>query len=104
MIARDEGPGIRDVEAALRDDYSGMGGLGLGLPGARRLMDEFDIESERGLGHDRDDEEVAGARRARAPARGAPPPWLSAARKPVEWGVATRCRRGETLNGDSRSS
>ncbi len=45
VIARDEGPGIRDVEAAVRDDYSGMGGLGLGLPGARRLMDEFDIES-----------------------------------------------------------
>jgi serine/threonine-protein kinase RsbT len=45
VVARDEGPGIRDVEAALRDDYSGMGGLGLGLPGARRLMDEFDIES-----------------------------------------------------------
>jgi serine/threonine-protein kinase RsbT len=45
VIARDDGPGIRDVEAALRDDYSGMGGLGLGLPGARRLMDEFDIES-----------------------------------------------------------
>jgi serine/threonine-protein kinase RsbT len=46
VIARDEGPGIRDVEAALRDDYSGMGGLGLGLPGARRLMDEFVIESD----------------------------------------------------------
>jgi serine/threonine-protein kinase RsbT len=45
VVARDEGPGIRDVEAALRDDYSGMGGLGLGLPGARRLMDEFVIES-----------------------------------------------------------
>jgi serine/threonine-protein kinase RsbT len=45
VIARDEGPGILDVEAALRDDYSGMGGLGLGLPGARRLMDDFDIES-----------------------------------------------------------
>lgn len=45
VVARDEGAGIRDVEAALRDDYSGRGGLGLGLPGARRLMDEFDIES-----------------------------------------------------------
>lgn len=45
VIARDEGPGIHDVEAALRNDYSGMGGLGLGLPGARRLMDEFVIES-----------------------------------------------------------
>jgi serine/threonine-protein kinase RsbT len=45
VIASDEGPGIRDVEAALRDDYSGRGGLGLGLSGARRLMDEFDIAS-----------------------------------------------------------
>jgi serine/threonine-protein kinase RsbT len=45
VIARDKGPGIRDVEAALRDDYSGMGGLGLGLPGARRLMDDFEVES-----------------------------------------------------------
>ena len=45
VIATDEGPGIRDVEAALRDDYSGRGGLGLGLPGARRLMDDFEIAS-----------------------------------------------------------
>jgi serine/threonine-protein kinase RsbT len=46
VIATDHGPGIRDVEAALRDDYSGRGGLGLGLPGARRLMDEFDVVSD----------------------------------------------------------
>ena len=46
MIATDAGAGIRDVEAALRDDYSGRGGLGLGLPGARRLMDEFEVESD----------------------------------------------------------
>jgi serine/threonine-protein kinase RsbT len=45
VIARDEGTGIRDLEAALRDDYSGRGGLGLGLPGVRRLMDEFEVES-----------------------------------------------------------
>src|SRR3954464_9792522 len=44
--ARDEGPGIRDVEAALRDDVSGRGGLGLGLAGARRLMDDFDVASD----------------------------------------------------------
>ena len=50
VIARDEGPGILDVEAALRDDYSGRGGLGLGLPGARRLMDDFDIESDADTG------------------------------------------------------
>jgi serine/threonine-protein kinase RsbT len=45
VIARDDGPGIRDVEAAVRDSYSGRGGLGLGLPGARRLMDDFEIAS-----------------------------------------------------------
>jgi serine/threonine-protein kinase RsbT len=45
VIASDDGPGIRDVEAAIRDDYSGRGGLGLGLPGARRLMDDFEIVS-----------------------------------------------------------
>jgi serine/threonine-protein kinase RsbT len=46
VTAVDEGPGIRDVEAALRDDFSGRGGLGLGLPGARRLMDDFELQSD----------------------------------------------------------
>jgi serine/threonine-protein kinase RsbT len=50
VIASDEGPGIRDVEAALRDDYSGRGGLGLGLPGARRLMDDFEVTSDADIG------------------------------------------------------
>jgi serine/threonine-protein kinase RsbT len=50
VIAKDEGPGIRDVEAAIRDNYSGRGGLGLGLPGARRLMDDFDIDSSASSG------------------------------------------------------
>jgi serine/threonine-protein kinase RsbT len=50
VIATDDGPGIRDVEAALRDDYSGQGGLGLGLPGARRLMDDFELESDADAG------------------------------------------------------
>jgi serine/threonine-protein kinase RsbT len=46
VIATDKGPGIRDLEAALRDDFSGRGGLGLGMPGARRLMDDFEVESD----------------------------------------------------------
>ena len=50
VVARDAGRGIRDVEAALRDGFASHGGLGLGLPGARRLMDEFDIHSARGEG------------------------------------------------------
>ena len=46
VVARDAGPGIADLERALRDGYSGYGGMGLGLPGSRRLMDEFEITSE----------------------------------------------------------
>ena len=46
VTAHDDGPGIRNVEAVLRDEYTGRSGLGLGLPGARRLMDEFDIASD----------------------------------------------------------
>ncbi|MDY7080470.1 MAG: anti-sigma regulatory factor [Chloroflexota bacterium] len=50
IVARDRGPGILDVERALQDGYSTGQGLGLGLPGARRLMDEFKIVSEVGKG------------------------------------------------------
>jgi|ERR671923_562061 serine/threonine-protein kinase RsbT len=50
VIARDCGGGIGDVEAAMREGYGTGPGLGLGLPGARRLMDEFDIESAPGEG------------------------------------------------------
>ncbi len=50
VIVRDEGPGIADVDAALRLGHASRGGLGLGLPGARRLMDEFDIDSQPGKG------------------------------------------------------
>lgn len=50
IVARDQGPGIADVQLALQDGYSTSGGLGLGLPGARRLMDDFEIASEIGLG------------------------------------------------------
>ncbi|MGK5170739.1 sigma-70 family RNA polymerase sigma factor [Geodermatophilus sp. CPCC 205761] len=50
IVARDSGPGIPDVEEALRDGYSTYRGLGLGLPGARRLMDEFAVLSESGRG------------------------------------------------------
>jgi len=50
VVARDQGPGIRDVSRALEDGYSTSGGLGLGLPGARRLMDDFDVSSSVGKG------------------------------------------------------
>ncbi|MBY0547267.1 MAG: anti-sigma regulatory factor [Candidatus Obscuribacterales bacterium] len=50
IIAQDEGPGIQDLSLALQDGYSTSKSLGLGLPGTRRLMDEFEIESEEGKG------------------------------------------------------
>ncbi len=50
VIAHDEGPGISDVDAAMRDGYSTGRSLGLGLPGARRLMDDFEVRSVVGQG------------------------------------------------------
>ncbi len=50
VIARDAGPGIPNVERALQDGFSTYGGLGLGLPGVRRLMDDFAVVSETGHG------------------------------------------------------
>jgi serine/threonine-protein kinase RsbT len=50
IVARDNGPGIADVDRAMQDGYSSGKGLGLGLPGAKRLMDEFEIASEVGKG------------------------------------------------------
>jgi serine/threonine-protein kinase RsbT len=50
VLARDEGAGITDVEQAMQDGFSTAGSLGLGLPGARRLMDEFSLESSPGEG------------------------------------------------------
>ncbi len=50
IVVQDEGPGIADLPQAMQDGYSTGGGLGLGLPGARRLMDEFAIESTVGQG------------------------------------------------------
>jgi serine/threonine-protein kinase RsbT len=50
VVAQDEGPGIEDLEKALTDGYTTGGGLGLGLPGARRLVDEFDIQTAPGQG------------------------------------------------------
>ena len=50
VVARDDGPGIPNVPQALESGFSTSGGLGLGLPGVRRLTDEFDIVSEVGRG------------------------------------------------------
>jgi serine/threonine-protein kinase RsbT len=50
VVARDDGPGIEDIQLALTDGYTTGNGLGLGLPGARRLVDEFDIQTAPGQG------------------------------------------------------
>jgi serine/threonine-protein kinase RsbT len=50
IVARDEGPGIPDLSRALSAGFSTGPGLGLGLPGVRRLMDDFEITSETGRG------------------------------------------------------
>lgn len=50
IMIKDHGPGIADLDLAMQDGYSTSRGLGIGLPGARRLMDEFDISTELGKG------------------------------------------------------
>src|SRR5579862_4295906 len=50
VVARDEGPGIKDIGKAMQYGYSTNKGLGVGLPGAKWLMDEFEIESKVGKG------------------------------------------------------
>lgn len=50
VVARDQGPGIADIELAMRDGYSTGKSLGMGLPGTRRLMDEFELTSTLGQG------------------------------------------------------
>jgi serine/threonine-protein kinase RsbT len=50
VVAVDHGPGISDPEKAMRDGYSTGSGLGLGLPGTRRIMDDFELDTEIGRG------------------------------------------------------
>ncbi|MGD6805045.1 anti-sigma regulatory factor [Rossellomorea vietnamensis] len=52
IIALDEGPGIKDIRKVMEDGFSTSGGLGAGLPGVKRLMDEFNVESTPGEGTD----------------------------------------------------
>ena len=50
VVGYDQGPGIADITLAMRDGYSTSGGLGVGLGGARQLMDDFDVVSMPGKG------------------------------------------------------
>ena len=50
VVCRDDGPGIANVDLAMQDGYTTGNGLGLGLPGTRRLVDEFELETASGQG------------------------------------------------------
>lgn len=50
IICEDQGPGIPNIDLVMQDGYSTSRGMGMGLPGAKRLMDEFDIKSKEGEG------------------------------------------------------
>ena len=50
IIAQDNGPGIADIDEVMADGYSTRKGLGMGLPGSKRLMDDFQIKSQVGKG------------------------------------------------------
>jgi serine/threonine-protein kinase RsbT len=50
VICEDNGPGIANIELVMQDGYSTSSGLGMGLPGTKRLMDEFEIETRLGVG------------------------------------------------------
>ena len=50
IVCQDEGPGIPDIKLAMQDGFSTSMSLGMGMPGAKRLMDEFEVESQIGVG------------------------------------------------------
>lgn len=50
IVASDEGPGIADVRKVMDDGFTTSGGLGAGMPGVKRLMDDFNITTEKGVG------------------------------------------------------
>lgn len=50
IVASDHGPGIADISRVMQDGYSSREGMGVGLPGTKRLMDEFEISSKVGKG------------------------------------------------------
>ncbi len=50
IVCEDQGPGIKDLNLVMRDGYSSNQGLGMGLPGTKRLMDDFEIHSKDGAG------------------------------------------------------
>ena len=102
VVARDEGPGIRDVQAALDDEYSGRGGLGLGTvgrPGGRATTSTSSSEVQ--VRNNKKDYEASTPYRLRAGPRATQPPWLrKLSPGQRQWTVARRCRPGEATCGD----
>jgi anti-sigma regulatory factor (Ser/Thr protein kinase) len=117
VTARDRGSGIPDVEAAMKDHFSSGGTLGLGLPGVRRMMDDFEIESSPGNGTRvvirkwREAERAAArvltrdaARRGSAGKSAAGPPRARSEGSPpggIECASFVRPCRGERVSGDA---
>src|SRR5439155_1359097 len=91
VVAADDGPGIPAVSLAMQDGYSTSGSLGLGLPGVRRLMDEFEVISDFGKGT------TVTVRKWKrwAPGRssGPSPSWVFPGKANPGTGAWARCRR-----------
>ncbi len=102
VIARDEGPGIADVDRALQDGYSTGGGLGLGLSGARRLMDEFEIASQVGKGTTIVMKKMETMEMRHLQSRAATGGAVQSTQSTpfIEWGIATRSFDGRGESGD----
>lgn len=105
-VASDRGPGIDDLEVALKDHFSSSGTLGLGLPGVRRMMDDFDISSTPGEGTVVTIRSWLGA--ADAPAAGSTPTEIKASSGPLEgvtdglqWSCYVRSCFGHREGGDA---
>ncbi len=115
LCARDDGPGIADVERALSDHFSTGGTLGLGLPGVRRMADSFELHTQAGGGTEvRVGKRIAGRPSrsthpagAGGPRRGAPMPRALASVPPLaggseswELGARQRTCEGHAVSGD----
>jgi phosphoserine phosphatase RsbX len=100
VVAQDHGPGIPDINQAMRDGYSTGQSLGLGLPGARRLMDEFHIVSELGKGTTVTMHKWCKSNPNHVTTPITPSDDAVSSIKMVEWGIAARAYRGENQSGD----
>ncbi len=108
VTARDRGPGIGDIDTAMRDHFSSSGTLGLGLPGVRRMMDDFTIDSEPGrltevrfLKWDRPPLRPVQVLPGTRPCAGKAPEPDCADCLDLDYGAYSRPCSGERVNGDA---